>query len=141
MSNHLAAEPLLVARLKARLPDTVQVLAAADLDGVQDASQFVPAVHVLYGGHRIGKAPYPGCEQRLQSWACIVAVRNRRGVAAQRVAAGELVAAVETALLGYKLSSEHTPLIGQDAPKPTYGPGVIYYTLVYQTSIVVKGEA
>ncbi len=141
MIDHLAAEPLLVERLKSRLPATVQVMVSEELDGVRDASQFVPAVHVLYGGHRIGKAPYPGCEQRLQRWFCVVAVRNRRSAAERKGEAGRIIASVEAALLGHKLSSEHTPLIGQDAPKPEYGPGVIYYILVYQTSIVVKGEA
>lgn len=140
MINYLAAEPVLVERLKERLPATVQVLSAADLDGVKDTTQFVPAVHVLYGGHRLGKSPYVGCEQRLQTWACVLVVRNRRGVAEQRLEAGDLLARIEEALLGYKPSAEHTPLIGQDAPKPAYAPGVIYYTLVYQTTILIKGR-
>jgi hypothetical protein len=135
ITNLLSAEPLLLARLRARLPAPVQVFAAADLDGVREREQYAPAVHLLYGGHRIGDSPYPGVEKRLQSWVCVLVARNRRGVESQRDAAGELLTQVETSLLGWRPSPDHTPRIGQDAPAPRYGAGVIYLTLGYQTSV------
>lgn len=59
-NNFLAAEPAIVQRLQDVLADLtpkVTVLTSADLAGVKEQGQTVPAVHVVWSGFRVQESP------------------------------------------------------------------------------------
>lgn len=73
-NDFLAMEPLLVQIVRdavAGQVPAVHVLTEADLKGVEEAKQFTPAVHVLYGGFTVA-------DVRSDGRAAISGIRNSR---------------------------------------------------------------
>lgn len=146
IADYLAAEALIIARLEDRLAaDGVKVLAAADLAGVEERKQIVPAVHVLYDGDRLGQSVSRGIQHQVyQRWFAVVAVRNARGQAtgaAARSAAGPLITKTIQALAGWAPSSDHQPLVRVSAPRPRFSPGgFAYFPLAFETRIETGGS-
>lgn len=137
-NNFLAPEPHLVALLKAALVDrvpAVHVLTEADLAGVQEAAQFVPAVHVVWNGFRVLEASTRGDKARLEhTWLCVAAVRNvagvRNGEAARRDA-GELLARAGAALMGAVVPNTAGPFRLAPAPRGSFSNGFFYLPLAF----------
>ena len=138
-NNFLAAEPDIVARLKAALSGqtpAVHVLTEDDLDGVKENAQLVPAVHVIYASYK----PLESSSRRDQAslehtWLVVAAVRNvasgRKGSAAARKAAGELLACAGAALMGFKPTNCMTPLRLVPAPRGSSSNGYVYLPLAF----------
>jgi hypothetical protein len=139
-NNFLAAEPHLVACLKAALAGmqpAVHVLTEADLAGVKEAAQHVPAVHVVWGGYRVLEASAAGTRARLeQTWLVVAAVRNLADVrsgSAARQEAGELLARAGQALMGLKPPCSAQPLRLAAAPRSWASKGYVYVPLAFTT--------
>lgn len=137
----LSLEPLLLARLQAAvapLRPAVHVLTAADLAGVLEEKQLVPAVHVLFGGLSPKEAVGP--DTRVEcTWQTVVAVRNvaaQRKGATQRADAGELLQAVYAALAGWKPAGQCKPLELTPGAASGYSAGFFYLTLTWRTELV-----
>ena len=145
VTDHLMAEPLLIARIEDQVPDLRAVLSAADLAGVKAASQVTPAVHVLYGGDdvptREGDRGWTGKPQKiLQRWMAVVAVRNartQRTGAAAREDAGPLLSQLIGALAGFQLDPALGPLKRIPAPQPAYDAGFAYFPTLWTTEFYV----
>lgn len=141
-NNFLAAEPEIVAQLKAALqglPQEVHVLTSMDLLGVQEATQPTPAVHVLWRGFAVEECRADGAAARLRhTWAVVVAVRNVSTLgsgAAARAEAGELVARAGAALMGFRPKAKAVTgpmkLTNAPPPKPSLNGGVLYLPLAF----------
>jgi len=143
LGDYLAAEGLIRARLEAGVTGA-RVLAAADLSGIPESAQVTPALHVVYDGDRLGDdgGRHRG-QQVYQRWLVVVAVRNaagQRSGAGARQAAGPLLSAVLSALLGWSPSPDHQPMKRIDAPRPAFTPGgFAYFPLAFETRINTEG--
>ena len=140
MVNYLAAESLIVARLKAQVSGIAHHLTAADLAGVREERQHTPATHTLYDGDDLGDRAGDGLAQLIrQRWMVVVAVKNardtRRGAAA-RAEAGRHITAVLQALAGWSPGTGLGPLVRIPGPRPAFSPGgYAYFPFTFHTVI------
>ncbi len=149
-NNFLAAEPLIVARLRAVLPPEVHVLAAADLAQVAGSQQPTPAVHVLYAGYRVDDSrtgAFAGVEQQ---WLTVVVTRNVADIEAgyhARQAAGPLAAQVMDALYRHRLRDGQgdpiglSPLRLDGAPQAGFDDGHFYLPLGWLCHVQFRSDA
>ncbi len=146
--NFLAAESLLIARLRDVLPTDVHVLSAADLSGVADTQQPTPAVHVIYTGYQVADTRTGAAAAIDQQWLTIVVTRNvadiEQGFHA-RQAAGPLAAQVMDALYRHRLkqggkSFGAGPLRMASAPAPGFLDGHFYLPLGWTVGVMFSGE-
>jgi hypothetical protein len=143
-ANFLAAEPLLIARLRAVLPPEVHVLAAADLNHIVAAHQPTPAVHVLYLGYRVADARVGAAVGLEPHRITVVVARNvadiEQGFHA-RQDAGPLAARVLDALYHHRLRDARgrplgiNPLRPADAPVPGFMDGHFYLPLGWAVAV------
>ena len=107
MSNGLFfdLDPAIVDRLREVLPPGTPVLTAEDLDGMEEAGQPAPAVHVIYDGYAVRE------QQRTvaltnQRWLVVAVVKHSgsgaRAAAETKQRAAPLVLGVIDALLGWR---------------------------------------
>lgn len=135
LTDHLAVEGLLIARIGAQVQGLRAVLSAADLAGVSQTQQVTPAVHVLYAGDQVptgeGARGWTGTPQKInQHWMAVVAVRNartQRSGEAARSDAGPLLSQLIAALAGYTLGPDFGPLMRVPAPQPAYDASWAYF--------------
>ena len=141
--DYLSAENLLIARLKAEVPELAGVFSAADLEGVAEAQQVTPAAHVLFYGDRVvesgnGRSSTGDCQLVDQIWYVVLAVRNARAQAtgeATRRDAGPLATKILKALQGWQPSPDHSPLKRIHGAGPGHKPGFLYLPFCVQTRI------
>lgn len=145
-NNFLEPEPHIVARLQEALQGlqpAVKVLTSADLAGVKEAAQQVPAVHVIWSGFRVLESRTDGRVSMLRhTWMVVAAVRNvqvgKRGASA-RHEAGELVARAGAALMGFRppnVSSVMT--LAPNAPPAWFSAGFMYLPLAFNVESIFK---
>ncbi len=142
--DFLAAEVLLKARLKGRLPPTVQVLSQIEV-AAEGARQVTPAVHVVYGGAALVDQA-AGAAKLEQTWLTVVAVRatnDPTGETARR-AAGVLMTTLLQSLLGWRPPAQPdglqlSPLAPADPLAPSVVDGVLYLPAAWVTTCVVRG--
>lgn len=134
MSGFLGVEPLIVARLTASVPvPGLKVLSAPDLDGIQAASQPVPAVHVVFGGFARLEAE-ASLTEVIETWYTVAVVRNARAAhrgADTRVDAGDILDAVFAALNGWQPEG-YRPLQPATPPAGGYDAGFGYFPLAWR---------
>lgn len=155
VDNLLVLQEEIVAVLTARLADLrpkVHILTPGDLasdtdtDKVTAKPQPVPAVNVVYMGHKPGVGPD---EQRGDGRALImsqlfvaeVVTRNVRSLktgSAARNDGGVLAWRVLTALMGEALPSASDRLRVRPGPGPVYKNGMQYLPLLLQAQLVIK---
>lgn len=136
--NFLAAEPLIVQRLRAVLPAEVHVLPAADLASVAAENQPTPAVHVLYDGYQVVDASTGATAAVEQNWLTVVVTRNVADIEQgheARQQAGPLAAKVLDALHRHRLRHANGQVLGAGslrlapAPAPGFANGQFYLPL------------
>lgn len=134
MTGFLAVEPLIVARLAARVPvPGLKILAAPDLAGLQARSQPVPAVHVVFGGFGQLESAH-GVLEVAETWYTVVVVRNVRAAhqgADTRADAGPILDAVFAAMSGWRPEGYQSakPLL---PPAGGYEDGYGYFPLAWK---------
>lgn len=140
----LHLEPTIVERLKAVLPKAVRVMSAADLAGVQQATQLAPAVHVMYQGYRVKKTEANDLVSLVeQTWLTVIVVRNARDQKAgadARIDAGPIALAVHQALAGWLPEGACSNLRLADAPNAGFDAGLFYMPLAWKTTVQLVNE-
>ncbi|MFN3494817.1 MAG: hypothetical protein ACK40L_09935, partial [Hydrogenophaga sp.] len=109
-------------------------------------AQPVPAVNVVYMGHRFGAGEdqQRGDGNALlmqQLFVAEVVTRNVRSLktgAAARNEAGELAMTVLLALMGTKLPSAATKLAFRPGPGPVFRGGMQYMPLLVQATLAIR---
>jgi hypothetical protein len=142
MPSFLGLEAPLVQHLENELASAgmaeVRVLSAADLAGVAEGSQHVPAVHVVYGGYRVVGDTTPAWVDIEQTWLTVIAVRNVRANlsgAAARSDAGNLIGVIIDALQRRRIDTEYGPLRLANSPaRPAYSAGYFYHPIAWTTT-------
>ncbi len=146
--NFLAAEPLLIARLRAVMSAEVHVLSAADLAGVASDQQPTPAVHVLYTGYRPTETRTGALVGVEQQWLTVVVTRNVADIESgfhARQDAGPLAGLVMDALNRQRLRDAGGPIgmapIRLDtAPAPGFDDGHFYLPLGWVVPINFRSD-
>jgi hypothetical protein len=148
MDSYLAAEPLIVARLCAALPQhdrRVRVQTAPDLQGVKEAGQPTPRVDVLYHGDSQVEPQGGGLLTSItQTWICVICIDNVAGLrqgAEARQDAGKLGLAVRQALTARDWSpGEGLSRLEQIASPyaASYSAGRMYLPLAFRTSFQLR---
>lgn len=153
----LVLQDEIAALLKTALADVrpqVHILTPADLASEEAEkatataakAQPVPAVNVVYMGHRFGAGEDQqrgdGAALVLQQlFVCEVVTRNVRDLktgTAARAEGGELAMRVLTALMGAKLPSAAAKLALRPGPGPVFRSGMQYLPLLVQTALVIR---
>lgn len=105
----LIAEPQLVARLKAEVPELLGVYSAEDLEDLEAQTEksgaAVPSAHVFYLGDSFVQdqdgSEAGEIETIDQLWGVALVARNARGGASTRTSLGPLIAKVKRAIAGW----------------------------------------
>jgi hypothetical protein len=140
--NFLFLEPLIKTALREALDPRVHVLSAAELEGVAEATQPTPAVHVLYRGYRVGESRMASHVNIEQTWLTVVACRQVRDVvggADARALAGPLAAAVIDAL-HYTRFPNAKPLRLAQAPAAGFSAGHFYLPIGWTAEINLRSD-
>ena len=147
-NDFLAAEPHIVARLKAALAGlkpAVHVLTVSELSAIKEDLQPVPAVHVVWNGFAVLESRLDGRQARLDhTWLIVTAVRNVRGLqsgAAARADAGPLMARAGAALMGFRPPGVAGPMRMVSAPAAGQSPGFMYLPLAFKVETHFKATA
>lgn len=130
----MALEPLLIERINDRLRHipALKILSGADLAGIDERAQPVPAVHVIFGGHQ--ERVQDHLVERVERWLTVVAVRNARSqVSGQdaRADAGPILTDLHAALLGWQPKGVK-PVQPAAAPRPGFSAGFGYFPLAWE---------
>lgn len=143
IDTFLTLDPLIVTRLKTRLPD-VQVLDAADLDDVTEDSQPAPAIHVIYNGFSVMQTQAHGKAAIFRmSWLVVACVKHAgSGTKAAREAkarAATIVAQANDALMGFRPDTRPgTPgLVPATPPRPMRRGVFYYFPLLFTADVPV----
>lgn len=154
ITSLLVLQDELVELLKAALADirpAVHILTSADLASEPDtdkapAAQPVPAVNVVYMGHRFGDG---ADRQRSDGRALLLqqlfvaevvtrSVRSLKTGDAARADSGVLAARVLLSLMGARLPSAASPLRLKPGPGPVYQRGMQYLPLALDVDLMVR---
>lgn len=136
MSGMLAIEPLLVERIRqvVNMPG-LKVLTSAEMAGVKENAQPVPAVHVVYDGVSVREEK--GLVEIVERWITFVAVRNLRSTRSgedARQDAGPILDSVFFALLGWQAEGVK-PLLPSTPPRPYFNAGYAYFPLAWSARL------
>lgn len=140
--NFLFLEPLIKTALRDALDPRVHVLSAAELDGVAEATQPTPAVHVLYRGYRVTDARMASHAGIEQTWLTVVACRHAGdivGGADARALVGPLAASV-IAALHYTRWPHAKPLRLAQAPPAGFSAGHFYLPIGWTAEINLRSD-
>lgn len=143
LTNWLAAEALIIERLKAQVPSARQVYAAADLGEIMTMTEVTPAVHVYYDGDDVIEQSARN-QTVFQRWGIFVVARN---AAAQttgqdaRSDAGAVIAEIIPAIQHWKPSQHHGRMIRISGPGAVYEGPLCLIPLLFRTELVGIGTA
>jgi hypothetical protein len=138
MSNLLFAEPLIVAKLKAR-PALMALVSSVDsmtdFDSVLQRANPAASVFVGYAGEKITATFEDGKTQTVQQrWGTVVMVSSAKEILAGttvRDKAGTIMAEVGGALAGQILQEGVAALEQIDSPAPVYKPGKAFFFMMW----------
>ena len=137
MDNYLAAEPLIVARLKARLRG-ITIQSTWGIPKIQERFDTPPAVLLLLEEDRPGEVILCGTAQKIeQIWTCIVMVKESTD------GAGEWISQVIQAMNGWQPDGTtdgtlFTPFkrVPSGFKHDTAPTGAVYFPLAFATSFI-----
>lgn len=145
IEHYLAAEQLIVERIRAQMPDLKNVFGMADLASIQDnASQFAPCVCVVYDGDEVpqgdsARAGAGAAQVVQQRWVAWLIVRNVRSAArgeAARSEAGPMLSALLSALAGWSPGPDYRPLRRGSSPRPLYLTGTLHFPVLMLAPLI-----
>jgi len=146
LTNHFAAEPLIIQRLKDQNITGINTVASGSiLAGAQDLAPYLDGIFVLPDEGIFPEAPNDGRLQlESQHWQIITVVKNIRDpndVNTTAKLAGGYITEILKALIGWPPAKELTPITISARPKPYYEPGYGEFPLILSTTTVIRGSS
>lgn len=134
MADFFATRDSIKARLEESIPELRKVYVAEEIDGLEQASQIVPAVHLLYAGYQPSQAERQRPRITIdQTWAVVLVVRQKPG----EYAGGEILGRIIEVLHGFKPADSHLALALAASPySPTYTARTGYFPLAFETRVI-----
>ena len=146
IANYFEPETAIVARLTAEVVGITRIYTPFDLQGVVEASQASPALHVVYSGDVVGgtgTGPQAGAGSSKivdQRWLVVLAVRT---AAAQlqdtteiRTKAGELIPRILGALQGWQPVQWMRPLARVSGPPAGFSSSFAYFPFLFEGRVI-----
>ncbi len=145
--TYLRAEQLIKQRLVDQVTEVPEhnILSAADLEGIKENSQPVPALHVVFfdDNPTANKNETVSIQQSTeQNWLITVAVRNVRDKSGEsaRDEAGLLINQVLQALNGWHPDLGFMRMSRKKSPyRPTYRNGFFYFPMLFSVKMNTEG--
>lgn len=131
-NDFMALEPRIVELVKQAVrgqSPAVHVLTADEIADVKEAAQYVPAVHVIYGGYSVQEQS--GAAWILaHTWFVVATCRNSapRGGVLARLSAGRLASLVMATIAGAQIPGAIHPL-SLKTPPPSGHSGAFQYVV------------
>lgn len=144
MSSFFAVRAALVDTLRAALPAHVRVLTADDLDGVDEAKQPTPAVHVIYSGFRVVETARLGRTALIeQDWLVVAVVKHAGDRAKATAESGErvepLIQTILDTLMGWRHDSTRMqPLTLATPPAPVARYPFYYFPIAFSATVALE---
>jgi len=134
--SFLDAEDAIIERYQQRVG--ARIYSTDELAQIEEKSQVVPSVHVIYDGWAPTQAVDQGAVQEIEHrWLAVVCVRSasqRNQAAGKRQKASEIIDEVIQATIGWRPGQGYKPLLFADSPKPAYSDaGFAYFPLAFST--------
>lgn len=144
LDNWLAAEALIIERLKVKVPEAKLVHAMPELD-IEHVAQKCPALIVIYQGDRIADdANNAQVIVAEQVWSVVVVVKNVKDIAqgsASRAEAGVLLTKAIKALSGWQPSPDFKAGMKRvNAGGAGYLAGVSWFPLAFSVATYSIGD-
>jgi hypothetical protein len=143
--NLFDLEPVILARLReqlAPLRPAIKVFTAADLEGVEAAQQFTPAVHLVYDEYSVTESRPDGTQARItQQWMAVVATRHQASLRTGAVArenGGAIAMAVCAALMGFKPTGASKPMRLTNPRRLEYLAGFHLLPLAFEAEMILQ---
>lgn len=137
--SHFAIGAEIVERLKAEVPELMEVYTSAQLGDAEEGSQVTPCCHVLYGGDNIlDTTAGRGTNIVKQVWVIVLAVQNSSAqldVSMLQSEASLLITKILSVLQGWQPPSSARPLQRINAEKPQYRPTFAYYPFAFEGTL------
>lgn len=145
MNNYFYLEALIKERLINRVTqiNPGSIFSAADLEGVKEAAQVTPALHVIFFDDEPGNtADLEYMQKVTQLWAVVLVTKNVRNVTgeAARDTAGAVILNLLQALQGWVPDEGFSPLRRRKAPfrASQYKSGFLYSSFLFATSFLTN---
>lgn len=143
-ADYLAAEPLIVARLRDQVHELRQVLPLEDVTRLPESAVASPMAYVVYDGDEVvegeGRARQGASQLVRQRWLVVLGIRNAAQAARDRVpthgTAGALIAKAIAALAGWQCAPFRAPLYRVNAPRVSYGANFALYPLMFAGELI-----
>lgn len=140
--NLLDAEPLIIARLAAKIPG-VRVVSAATVAGVLDIAHLLPAVFVQPGGaDALSEASKGAATVQNETWYAIAVVKNvpdTVNLTGTYQTAGELIGKIVQALAGWAPSSIYRAMRYDGREDPLVDAGQSEFSVRFTTRRLLTG--
>jgi hypothetical protein len=142
--NFFEVRAAIVDMLKGALPAGTHVLTADELDGIGEASQPVPAVHVIYSGFRVVETPPSGKSAVIdQDWLVVAVIKHAGDRAKAAREAGERVEPLVNGVLGALMGWRHAatgmrPLALTTPPEPQQRWPFYYFPLTFSARVALQ---
>lgn len=140
ITDYFSAEQVIVAQLRAALPEVKEIYTPFSVADMLEASQASPCIHVIYAGDR----PVVDASNRPtafvdQSWLIVLAVRSAKAQLQQtkeiRGQAGILVPKILGALQGWAPVEWMRPLSRVGGPPAGYSSSFAYFPFMFEGRI------
>lgn len=145
MSALFRLRPLLLERLRAALPPTLQVAPTPSLEALL-FGPAAPGVYLLYGGTKVAESRPDGRAVRLtQSWRVLIIARHvatAPGMLGAQDDAGTLADSILDSLLGWPPAPDAKPLHLVECPPIDLGEATVdVIALAFETEVVYRAPA
>jgi len=143
IENLLVAEELIIERLENTIDD-IKILSTADLSGVTERSQIIPAIHVVYAGYKLETEGQQSQSMAFirQKWITMIVDRDIRSIKNGKTIspnAGIVHSQIIKSLFGYQLSPDHSFMRLESPQPPRYANNFAYYPIPFSTKIQLEG--
>lgn len=142
LENLLAAEPLIIARIKAHVPGLRTVASASVLAGAVDIAPMCPAAFVLSDLASARGTDVPGRAIEAQNWQvviCVASIRDPHDVNTTASVAGPFMLDAVKALAGWVPTPDHRAVVYQGRGAPYYEPGYGEFPLFFGVDVPLRG--
>lgn len=139
IDDYLSAGPLIIQRLRTRVPDLIDIVPARTEADLMTTTLRLPAAGVVYMGDIPGDTSVRGASQAVdQKWMVVLVLSSAvqgDGAAALMAQAGPLMLRALSALSGYSLSDHHRPLQRIPGPRHGYQSSRAFFPLQFKCQV------
>lgn len=134
MADFFATRDSIKSQIEAEIPELRKIYVAEEIENLSQASQIVPAVHLLYAGYQPAQTERGRVRITVdQTWAVVLVIRQKPG----EYAGGEILGRLIEVLHGFKPADAMMALELAGSPySPRYTARTAFYPLAFTTRVI-----